>query len=377
MSNVSYIVDAHHQSLAPITELAHKGIVESITSPFFSCSSIKVYNLKISKNKLISILKDSLNEYADDNQICCFNRTSTNFQLFQAAATDFFINIMLDERNDYVRYSFTVLSYNETVHEELFKLIESAINPFLLEYDTISIRWYFSSNQGIDYSYFEEKSVESILSEAYPYVAGGIESYVNKYINSKESVLILIGSPGTGKTSLIRYIISQYMKTKKKNKTTPTARCVLDNDDANGSVYYTADTTVLERDDMFISFATNQDGIMVMEDIDLHLTSRSDGNVFMYKLLGASDGLMKNINRKIIISTNLSNVKDIDDALIRPGRCFDVLNTKKLLTTQCLNLLSKFEQNETVTAKTEQLKNVSENTSFTLAELYSDNLLVI
>ena len=39
---------------------------------------------------------------------------------------------------------------------------------------------------------------------------------------------------------------------------------------------------------------------------------------------------MRAQGRKIIFTTNLPNVGDIDDALVRPGRCFAVLRTRAL-----------------------------------------------
>lgn len=381
MPITSYLVDSHVQSLVPITEKAHSEIIKCISNPFFNYYNSKVFNLTVSKNTLISLFRDKLK--TPNKEVSCFNRTITNFQLFENGVneyghTDYFININIDERNEYIRYSIGLLAYTEEVFNRVFSAIEEVITPYLLTYNTISVKWYYASNNGIDYSYFEEKSVDDILPQSYPYVSEGIENYVKRFIESKESVLILIGSPGTGKTSLIRYIMSQYIKNSKKNNKRGMNKLIIDEPSSeDGSVYYTADTTVLERDDMFINFATNQSGIMIMEDIDLHLSSRSDGNTFMYKLLGASDGLMKNISRKIIISTNLSNVKDIDDALIRPGRCFDTLHTRKLNKSESLDLLQVMEPCDIVNDKIKCLNNINHNVSYSLAELYSTNKLEV
>ena len=45
----------------------------------------------------------------------------------------------------------------------------------------------------------------------------------------------------------------------------------------------------------------------------------------MHKFLNIGDGLVTTRNKKLIFSTNLPSIRDIDPALIRPGRCFDVL----------------------------------------------------
>lgn len=40
------------------------------------------------------------------------------------------------------------------------------------------------------------------INEAYPWINGGLDAYIDAYMNSDASVLILIGAPGTGKTTL-------------------------------------------------------------------------------------------------------------------------------------------------------------------------------
>jgi hypothetical protein len=43
----------------------------------------------------------------------------------------------------------------------------------------------------------------------------------------------------------------------------------------------------------------------------------------------------------MIFSTNLPSIRDIDEALIRPGRCFDILNFDDLNSTQAETLANK------------------------------------
>jgi ATP-dependent 26S proteasome regulatory subunit len=52
------------------------------------------------------------------------------------------------------------------------------------------------------------------------------------------------------------------------------------------------------------------------------LKPRADGNEHLHRFLTIADGVVRSQGRKIIFSTNLPNVGDLDDALIRPGRCF-------------------------------------------------------
>ena len=68
----------------------------------------------------------------------------------------------------------------------------------------------------------------------------------------------------------------------------------------------------------------------VVEDADRLLKPRSDGNQHLHRFLTIADGVVRSQGRKIIFSTNLPNVGDLDEALIRPGRCFARLNIRAL-----------------------------------------------
>lgn len=254
------------------------------------------------------------------------------------------------------------------VLKNIQKVFDDIHFKYKLPYKTFDVRWYFKGSNGVDYSWFEEPIVDVINPHAYPSIEN-IDEFVNGYLNSKESVLILRGQPGTGKTTLIRHIISK-------------ANCIYANKDevkynndctvysSESEVFYTADSEVLESDAMFINFAMTSNAIMVLEDIDVHLTDRTEGNVFMYKLLGASDGLIKNTNRKIIISTNLENSDEIDDALVRKGRCYAVVDIDALDYNQAIRFLQSFDEE-----KCENFKQINQHDSlkkYTLANLYSD-----
>jgi hypothetical protein len=49
----------------------------------------------------------------------------------------------------------------------------------------------------------------------------------------------------------------------------------------------------------------------------------------MGKLLNTADGLVRT-NKKVILSANITHLENVDSALTRPGRCFDVLRFREL-----------------------------------------------
>jgi hypothetical protein len=50
----------------------------------------------------------------------------------------------------------------------------------------------------------------------------------------------------------------------------------------------------------------------------------------MHRFLATADGVARSQGRKIIFTTDLPNVTDIDEALIRPGRCYAIRNLRNL-----------------------------------------------
>ena len=166
----------------------------------------------------------------------------------------------------------------------------------------------------------DEKIYETVHSDSYPFIRNGdINSYVDDFFNGDENVLVFVGPAGTGKTKLIRHMLRE-SKSYDFNK-----------------IIYTTSSKVLESDELFNEFMTSK-AILVLEDIDFHLQDRKDYNPLMYKLLGSSDGLITS-RGKIIISTNVDSENKIDEALIRPGRCFDTAKFRLLNMGEANNLL--------------------------------------
>ena len=131
----------------------------------------------------------------------------------------------------------------------------------------------------------------------YPWFSETPEDFARAFMAAAPNVLVLYGDPGTGNTP-----------------------GVMNSPELVNNIY-----TSKHKD------------IFIFEDVDRHLYSREEGNDIMAGLLNAAEGLASP-DVKIIISTNIKNLADIDSALIRPGRCFKTLEFLKLEQEQQFNV---------------------------------------
>lgn len=148
----------------------------------------------------------------------------------------------------------------------------------------------------------------------YPFLGEGVEgeevtleSYIHDYLADSAPVLILIGAPGTGKSTFTRTLAH-----------TSKLKTVICTDE--GAVESGAVLSYVSR---------NSAGLLILEDVDNLLKSREAGNNFMSALLNESEGVCEN-EIKIVITTNLTNIDKVDSALIRQGRTFDIVDFRNL-----------------------------------------------
>lgn len=187
--------------------------------------------------------------------------------------------------------------------------------------NTARLKWFYTAGgNSIQEQVFFISDLKPVYDEFYPLLTEGVDAYFNNYFNSTANIMILLGPPGTGKTSLLRYMMY------KRNLT----------------AWFTYDERVLNSDNFYVDYITSKADVLVIEDADVLLTDReSGGNKAMAKLLNISDGLVKVMNKKIIFTANLTNKSKIDQALMRPGRCFDAIVLDELSREQAAAAAAK------------------------------------
>lgn len=203
---------------------------------------------------------------------------------------------------------------------------------------------YYINNGHLDDSSKQIKSDElNYISEKYyPYINTDI--MFDQFFTGAENILLLVGEPGLGKSKLSTLALKHAFKNPDK---LPYDK-ISDNpalDNQFITVVYVKSTDVLVNDKFWRELAKMQADICIIDDLDYMLTKRDaevnstddqKKNDFLNQFLSFTDGVEK-FKTKFIITTN-QKYDDIDSALLRKGRLFDILELRHLDRNEALDI---------------------------------------
>src|SRR5690349_15437095 len=226
-------------------------------------------------------------------------------------------------KSNYTSCWFSIWAESRARVEEVIARLEHIAGDARMLEQSFTLDWRFTDSSGsLRSSEFQELADPHLLDEAYASLGTTVMEFVRSYLDAPECVLILLGPPGTGKTRLVRAILAEISRRKGEN----------------AEVMYTADHRALMGDEIFVEFITGSHDAFVIEDSDHLLQARTSGNQEMHRFLAIADGVARSQGRKLIFTTNLPNVNDIDEALTRPGRCHAVKNLRNLTPEEGVRL---------------------------------------
>lgn len=165
---------------------------------------------------------------------------------------------------------------------------------------------------GLDRISLPVKTDRKFYPAMYPCIEDPVK-FLTDFLTSSANVLVLTGPAGLGKSALINQLILQ----------------------AELPTTIVFDTAVMRNESLYTNFIgdslRNNGGLMIMEDSDIILGDREmEQNEMMSRLLNLSDGIVNTSGAKFVFSANITDKANIDSALIRPGRCFDVVEFRNL-----------------------------------------------
>lgn len=212
--------------------------------------------------------------------------------------------------------------------EDLFKTLKGlAFNNSEFKGKCIKVKMREGSFRGIEIINMEESSNELILNDTQHRF---IDQFVNIVGRGKNMRYLLNGEPGTGKTESIRDIARRLL---------PDVTFVIPE-------FRTTDdlTSIMEACEIF------ENGVIVMDDIDLFLGNREHGNYtsLLGQFLSFFDGVKK---RKISLLASTNDKGLVDKAAERPGRFnitldFSFLNDEQIVKVCQIHLPEKWRIEE-------------------------------
>lgn len=316
----------------------------------------------IESEKEFFINENKLNKLLKSENVSYFKVTKSHAKL------QYLVRV-IDEINNYFAYLF--ISHDKdndlySLHNFLIteKDLETFINTYevknykqyLKDKNEVYIDWYLgkdsygeliNSKIKLDIQHSLHNSFYPAITEKYSI---DMVDFIENFKESEESVLILTGMKGSGKTELIRHIAKQF----------------------NTDATLTFNKDIMMSNDFYYEFFTSTTSdLMIIEDADTLLSKRSDGNPVMDLFLNLSDGLISSSKKKFIFTSNLPNLSTIDEALLRKGRCFATVEFEYLTEDQALVILNQLDLNS------EEFFEINGTRESTLADImaYSNSTL--
>lgn len=203
--------------------------------------------------------------------------------------------------------------------ENLYKEFDIFIKRNFENDDNLKARWQDA---------YEEQITINLdhlpLQEFYPWLKKDLKDYYQGFQESSANILLLIGKPGTGKTTFLKGLIKHF----------------------NTNVWLSYNTNKLSEDYIYQKyFLDSYSNLFIFEDADNFLKPRMEGNEIVHKFLNLGDGIISNKSKKFIFTTNLESIDDIEKALVRTGRCYDVLEFRELTFEESLKINKNLENN--------------------------------
>lgn len=297
-----------------------------------------------------------------DTVISHFPTTST-YESWAFEHDDFLL--ICESLNGKKYYGFDVYSKDFSTQKIWFDVLKSFEDKSADNY--IGIYSYFISNNALKDS-FSAKQVDDfgkLKSDYYPYL--DVEEMFNQFLMSEDSMLVLTGLPGTGKTKMIdmflnHLLTSNVMKEKLEMEKEKEKKKMLGKQDEEPEdieeyikMIETRINDMYDSDEIPVAYVKNEDilamdefwgrlnegsyKLVILDDLDFALLPRTQQvnsnedrakNQFISQLLSYTDGIFEEGNNtKFIITTN-RDVSEIDTAVLRKGRTFDILNLRYL-----------------------------------------------
>lgn len=235
------------------------------------------------------------------------------------------------------------------------KIMELAFNNSEYKGKCIKVKMKDGRFRGIEIIDIKESSNELILNAVQKKF---IEHFITRVERGGNARYLLNGEPGTGKTETIREIARRLI---------PKVTFIIPDFDTTDDL-----TSIMEACEIF------ENGVIIMDDIDLYLGSRDNGSYtrLLGQFLSFFDGVKK---RKISLLASTNDKGLVDKAAERPGRFnftldYNFLDAEQIVKVCNIHLPEKWRIQEVYDALTEKINGKKVNITGAFIANLADNI---
>ncbi|MEA3384707.1 MAG: AAA family ATPase [Campylobacterota bacterium] len=229
---------------------------------------------------------------------------------------DFIADFAWEYESNNVGFTIQVLAKTLKACDSCIYKIKQVLSKFVLQktLTTFEVIQYIN-NETLSNVVYKDSIDVDFNSLAIPFIED-TNKYIDSFLNSKAPILILQGAPGTGKSTFTKQILKKMQQIKDKESL---------------NVIYSFDEAVFHTTKFFSKIVYHDYDVLVLEDFNtsIHKNQDDQGANPLNKFLSITDGLISKY-KKIIITTNIESKNQLQQALIRPGRCFDIVQFRNL-----------------------------------------------
>jgi hypothetical protein len=250
----------------------------------------------------------------------------------------FIVNLVLPQHNTiiYIRVAPNRLrtltgftTFSDSYSRPGMDLLREYANQYIAPPPAKKDKIHIITNSGTDFSLRDIKLGERLSKFSYDNYNEGFEEVSERIIEtlkkSNESGLVLFhGDPGTGKTSYLKHLLR-----------------VIDN---KKLIYMPPDLTEHLSSPGFVTFmmAEAKNSVLLIEDAENVLRHReAGGSQAVSNILNLSDGILGDVLQLQMVCTFNSRLQDIDEALLRPGRCIAEYRFENLEAERAATLMQR------------------------------------
>ena len=261
-----------------------------------------------------------LAEIAKDYSFEKYDLSNSSGLIIRVISDDFTLLIIYDDE--------MIRGYGKAKSLELinkFNIIyNNIIKNELSELTITMFSYYLNGMGGCEYVRSFFKNDFKPKKNYIPYI--DTDEMFKQFFAGDENILLLVGKSGTGKSKLTSIAI-EYLASNRVNS-------------SNRTVATISDANILLNDFFWYQIRDNRIDLVILDDFDFMLGSRDSEdtkhNKFLSKFLTFTDGVRKN-KIKFIVTTN-QEYRDMDKAILRKGRLFDVLEMRELSLEEGLEI---------------------------------------